>query len=38
MISLVNYHDVPFKDAAACTALRFKVSVLYVETLFYRGL
>jgi hypothetical protein len=38
MLSLVNHHDVPFKDAAACTALRFKVSVLYVETLFYRGL
>lgn len=38
MLSLVNHHDVPFKDAAACTALRFKVSILYVETLFSKGL
>lgn len=38
MLSLVNHHDVPYKDAAACTALKFKVSILYVETLFSRGL
>lgn len=38
MISLATHHNVSFKDAAACTALKFKVSILYVETLFFRGL
>lgn len=38
MLSLITYHDVPFKEAAARTALRFQVPILYVETLFSRGL
>lgn len=37
MVCLLNYHDVPFKDAAVRTALHFKVPQVYVETLFSRG-
>lgn len=38
LLSLMTHHHAPLKVASLLTALHFKVSQVYVEQLFHRGL